>query len=77
VATLAIGRAGAINAALLAASILALTEPAIRARLEAYRTAQTARVLDHPDPRLPPPEAQATAGAASVPRGGSRRSSRR
>lgn len=66
VATLAIGRAGAINAGLLAASILALTEPAIRARLEAFRTEQTARVLDHPDPRTPPPEHDgATAGRGS------------
>jgi 5-(carboxyamino)imidazole ribonucleotide mutase len=41
VATLAIGRAGAINAALLAAAILAGSDDALAARLDAYRTAQT------------------------------------
>src|SRR4051794_32002709 len=51
VGTLAIGRAGAINAALLAASILGLTHPAIRTALDAYRAAQTQTVLDNPDPR--------------------------
>ncbi|HET8900947.1 MAG TPA: 5-(carboxyamino)imidazole ribonucleotide mutase [Holophagaceae bacterium] len=45
VATLAIGKAGAINAALLAASILALSDPGLAARLEAFREAQTAKVL--------------------------------
>jgi 5-(carboxyamino)imidazole ribonucleotide mutase len=50
VGTLAIGRAGAVNAALLAASILALSDHELRARLEAYRAAQTQRVLDDPDP---------------------------
>jgi 5-(carboxyamino)imidazole ribonucleotide mutase len=51
VATLAIGRAGAVNAALLAAAILALKHPPIRAALHAYRAEQTQNVLDHPDPR--------------------------
>jgi len=46
VATLAIGRAGAINAALLAAAILAATDPALHARLQAYRDRQTQEVLD-------------------------------
>ena len=50
VGTLAIGKAGAINAALLAAAILGLMHPAIRSALEQYRAAQTQRVLDHPDP---------------------------
>ena len=45
VATLAIGRAGAINAALLAASILGLSDPGLATRLEAFREAQTAKVL--------------------------------
>ncbi|HXC15934.1 MAG TPA: 5-(carboxyamino)imidazole ribonucleotide mutase [Holophagaceae bacterium] len=45
VATLAIGKAGAINAALLAASILALSDPGLATRLEAFREAQTAKVL--------------------------------
>lgn len=51
VGTLAIGRAGAINAALLAAAILANKYPEIRERLHAYRQAQTQKVLDHSDPR--------------------------
>ncbi|MBM3677065.1 MAG: 5-(carboxyamino)imidazole ribonucleotide mutase [Actinobacteria bacterium] len=50
VATLAIGRAGAVNAALLAAAILATTDAAVAARLRAYRTAQTDAVLGSPDP---------------------------
>ncbi len=50
VATLAIGRAGAINAALLAGAILANKYPSIRAALAAYRQNQTQAVLDHPDP---------------------------
>jgi 5-(carboxyamino)imidazole ribonucleotide mutase len=51
VATLAIGKAGAVNAAVLAASILANKHPAIAAALDKYRAAQTAQVLDQPDPR--------------------------
>jgi 5-(carboxyamino)imidazole ribonucleotide mutase len=51
VATLAIGRAGAINAALLAAAMLGNKHPKFRAALAAYRAAQTKSVLDHPDPR--------------------------
>ena len=50
VGTLAIGRAGAVNAALLAAAILARATPASRERLAAYRAAQTQSVLDAPDP---------------------------
>ena len=50
VGTLAIGEAGAINAALLAASILAISDPAVRAALDAFRADQTAGVLDNPDP---------------------------
>ena len=45
VGTLAIGRAGAANAALLAISILALSDPALRSRLELFRREQTDRVL--------------------------------
>ena len=45
VGTLAIGKAGAVNAALLAAAILALSDPALRARLAAYRKAQTEKAL--------------------------------
>ena len=45
VGTLAIGRAGAINAALLALSILATSRPALREKLRAFRAAQTDTVL--------------------------------
>ena len=48
VGTLAIGKAGAINAALLAAAVLALGDPALAARLAAWRAAQTASVLERP-----------------------------
>jgi 5-(carboxyamino)imidazole ribonucleotide mutase len=48
VGTLAIGRAGAINAALLAAAILALTNDALAARLSAWRRAQTESIADRP-----------------------------
>lgn len=51
VGTLAIGRAGAVNAALLAASIVGLKRPEIREAVRRYRAAQTQRVLDQPDPR--------------------------
>lgn len=50
VGTLAIGKAGAINAALLAAAILANKHAEIRARLEEYRRHQTETVLATPDP---------------------------
>ena len=51
VATLAIGDAGAVNAALFAAAILAARYPAISEALDAYRSAQTERVLEQTDPR--------------------------
>lgn len=51
VGTLAIGKAGAVNAALLAASIVGLSHPEVMERLVAYRKAQTEAVLAHPDPR--------------------------
>lgn len=50
VGTLAIGAPGAVNAALLAASILAVGDPAVAERLRLYRAAQTQAVLDSPDP---------------------------
>ena len=53
VGTLAIGKAGAINAGLLAAAILAPTHPAIGATLKAHRASLTRAVLDQPDPRTP------------------------
>lgn len=51
VATVAIGRAGAINAALLATAILGAKRPEYRASLHAFRNNQTQNVLDSPDPR--------------------------
>ena len=48
VGTLAIGRAGAVNAALLAAAVLALHDEALAARLDAFRAAQTASVAERP-----------------------------
>ena len=50
VGTLAIGKAGAINAALLAASIIALEMPEISERLKVFRSEQTNAVLANPDP---------------------------
>jgi 5-(carboxyamino)imidazole ribonucleotide mutase len=55
VGTLAIGAAGAANAALLAAAIVSGPRPELRAALRAWRARQTRAVLDDPDPRLPPP----------------------
>ncbi|HEX7118042.1 MAG TPA: 5-(carboxyamino)imidazole ribonucleotide mutase [Longimicrobiales bacterium] len=52
VGTLAIGRAGATNAALLAAAIVGNRHPAIRAALARFRAEQTDRVLAHPDPAV-------------------------
>ncbi|HWW32128.1 MAG TPA: 5-(carboxyamino)imidazole ribonucleotide mutase [Steroidobacteraceae bacterium] len=51
VATFAIGTAGATNAALCAAAILANRHPAVQTALEAFRAQQTAGVLGNPDPR--------------------------
>jgi 5-(carboxyamino)imidazole ribonucleotide mutase len=51
VGTLAIGKAGAINAALIATAIVSRTRPALRSALEQYRSARTRAVLEHPDPR--------------------------
>ncbi len=54
VGTLAIGKAGAINAALLAGAVLALLDPKIDAALEAWRTRQTSAVAEAPvDPENP------------------------
>jgi 5-(carboxyamino)imidazole ribonucleotide mutase len=52
VATLAIGRAGAVNAALLAASILGNKYPKIKKALNTYREAQTTAVLENRDPMV-------------------------
>lgn len=69
VGTLAIGKAGAINSALLAAAILGVKYPAIREALRKFREEQTERVLANPDPaagqaaafRLSSPESPAPA----------------
>ncbi len=53
VATFAIGAAGAKNAALFAAAIIANESAAVRAALDAFRESQTATVLARPDPRSP------------------------
>src|SRR5271170_3394062 len=54
VATFAIGPAGATNAALFAAAILAARYPPIATALKRYRDAQTERILEQPDPRPKP-----------------------
>ena len=54
VGTLAIGKAGAINAALLAAAIVANSHPEFAAALDAWRQTQTERVLARPDPAIEP-----------------------
>lgn len=51
VGTLAIGKAGAVNAALLAGAILGLHDDDIREAVDAYRARQSQKVLDLPDPR--------------------------
>ena len=57
VGTLAIGKAGATNAGLLAAQIVGLQDADVRNAVEAFRAEQTQKVLDNPDPR-PDPEAE-------------------
>jgi 5-(carboxyamino)imidazole ribonucleotide mutase len=57
VGTLAIGRSGAINAALLATAIVGNKHPQFREALQRYRTNQTQNVLDQPDPRTAGSEA--------------------
>ncbi|WP_027849178.1 5-(carboxyamino)imidazole ribonucleotide mutase [Marinospirillum minutulum] len=52
VATLAIGKAGAANAAILAAQILALSDATIAKKLQEFSTNQTQTVLNNPDPRV-------------------------
>jgi len=53
VGTLAIGRAGAVNAALFAAAILGIKRPEIRGEIKKYRENQARAILAHPDPREP------------------------
>lgn len=54
VGTLAIGKAGAVNAALLAAAILGVSRPEVREQLDAYRKKQTEAVLQDSDPSKSP-----------------------
>ncbi|GAB2712970.1 5-(carboxyamino)imidazole ribonucleotide mutase [Halomonas garicola] len=51
VGTLAIGKAGATNAGLLAAQVVGLANAQVRTNVEAFRAEQTQTVLDNPDPR--------------------------
>jgi len=73
VGTLAIGRAGAVNAALLAAAILAISDPSLAARLDALRAAQTLAVPIEPhdpaphDPESHDPEVQDPAAQTTRP----------
>jgi 5-(carboxyamino)imidazole ribonucleotide mutase len=53
VGTLAIGRAGAVNAALLAAAVLALSDPTLAERLDAFRERQTGSVAERPSDEVP------------------------
>jgi 5-(carboxyamino)imidazole ribonucleotide mutase len=55
VGTLAIGRAGAVNAAILAAAIVGLQEPALAEAVRAFRRRQTEQVLANPDPAADAP----------------------
>jgi 5-(carboxyamino)imidazole ribonucleotide mutase len=51
VGTLAIGKAGATNAGILAAQIVALQDASVRSALQRFRDEQTRNVMDNPDPR--------------------------
>ena len=73
VGTLAIGKAGAINAALLAAAMLGAKHPEIRESYRKFRAAQTQRVLANPDPRA----AAHALGVANVPPAQTKRHSTR
>jgi 5-(carboxyamino)imidazole ribonucleotide mutase len=54
VATLAIGKPGALNAALLAVAIIATRRPELREKLHQYRRSRAQAILDRPDPRASP-----------------------
>jgi len=51
VGTLAIGRAGAVNAALFSAAIIGIKRPEVRAAIKKYRDNQAQAILANPDPR--------------------------
>jgi len=76
VGTLAIGKAGAVNAALLAAAILALDDSRIRAELDSFRAAQTDAVRANIDPADAPP-ARSSRAAKKAPRRAARRKASR
>jgi 5-(carboxyamino)imidazole ribonucleotide mutase len=67
VGTMGIGRSGAVNAALLAAAILAGRHPRVGRALRAWRRKQTRRVLAGPDPRVSPPASKAGPAGARRP----------
>jgi 5-(carboxyamino)imidazole ribonucleotide mutase len=67
VATFAIGRAGAVNAALFAAQILARKDPRASEAFARHRHAQTDKVLAQPDPRLPPEAEESAPGSVTLP----------
>ena len=67
VATFAIGKAGATNAALFAAQILSRNDAATRAALQRHRDEQTETVLGRPDPRLPLEADESAPGSLSTP----------
>jgi len=67
VATFAIGKAGATNAAHYAAQILARNDQVVRAAVLHHRDEQTQSVLERPDPRLPPEPPFASEGEQSAP----------
>lgn len=69
VGTLAIGRAGAVNAALLAAAILGIRDPACRQALSQYRARQTQKILEDPHPKVQTAAAQAPQRAEACPQG--------
>jgi 5-(carboxyamino)imidazole ribonucleotide mutase len=71
VGTLAVGKSGAINAALLAAAILGIKHPDIRESLRDFRELQTNRVLDSPDPSA------AASSPVKIQRSSRRRATRR
>ncbi len=73
VGTLAIGEAGAKNAALLAAAIVALRDAKTARALERFRARQTAEVLKHPDPRLSSPRSPSASRRGKQARGASGR----
>ena len=70
VGTLAIGKAGAINAALLAAAIVGNKHPEIREALRRFRAAQTEKVLANPDPAI---AALGSVAGAAIVRGSKRK----